>query len=68
LKGVAALTGLKVLSVNTYGNKLGDNFTLALGKAIGQLVNLQNLQLEIGMNNLTTVAIENISAELNNLT
>lgn len=51
-----------------YGNKLGDGISATLGSTIGALTNLVNLQLELGMNDLTTVAVENIVQHWGSLT
>jgi len=62
------LTSLTYLHVNVYGNRLGDGFSATLGNTIGALTNLVNLQLELGMNELTSTAVDNVVQHWGNLT
>lgn len=56
-KALTILTGLKHLHINLYGNKLGDEFSIALGSSLTGLTNLEGLHFELGINDLTSTGV-----------
>lgn len=68
ITGVQSLTDLTYFHLNVYGLNLGERLSVALGTTIGLLTKLSNLQLELGMNELTSTALSNIVQNWGNLT